>query len=291
MRVLVADVISNGRDQNCAEILRGIRQRGVRTGGDALHTLGAIFRDINRRLAASHIFALRGATARAHHAQAGKSPGRLVVTQFVAELGIKFLHRLERRTFLFFGHGAAGAAAGVAAGGAWHFDIGRSVRGEHRVAHARGVGVFNFAVLDFHHALEAAEHHFHIRLHDSLAEAAKFFLVLIVHDLVVLLLAEVVILEKTGDAEKRAEEGVALHTQLEIRAAGGIAGDIETGQNEHANVVLFNKGAMMGGDALPRGLGRFTRFPNKAAAFVDTLKRIAVREGFGIATEHHIHVI
>ena len=47
----------------------------------------------------------------------------------------------------------------------------------------------------------------------------------------------------------------------------------------------------MGGDALPRGLGRFTRFPNKAAAFVDTLKRIAVREGFGIATEHHIHVV
>ena len=76
------------------------------------------------------------------------------------------------------------------------------------------------------------------------------------HDVVVLLLADLVILEEGGHLEKRAEKRVALHAQLQILAAGGVAGDIETGQDKNPDVVVLDELPVLGRDALPRFLRR-----------------------------------
>ena len=51
----VADVVDGGRLEHGADLLRSVRQGGVGAGGDALHALGAILRDIHGRLAPGHI--------------------------------------------------------------------------------------------------------------------------------------------------------------------------------------------------------------------------------------------
>ena len=91
---LVADIIANRSDENGADILCGVRQGGIRAGGDALHALGAVFGDVNRRLAAGDVFTLCRPDARSHQAHAGQRASRLVVTQVVAKLGVELGHGL-----------------------------------------------------------------------------------------------------------------------------------------------------------------------------------------------------
>src|SRR5258705_5855737 len=52
---------------------------------------------------------------------------------------------------------------------------------ERRVAHARTVGIVEVAVFDLLDAGEPLLHDLHIRGHDGFAEAAKFFLVLLLN--------------------------------------------------------------------------------------------------------------
>ena len=225
----VGDVVADGGDEDGADILRGVGQGGVRAGGDALHALGAVFRDVNWGFTAGDVLALRRATGGAHHAKAGECAGWLVIAKLITELGVKLRHGLERRARLALRHGAAWAATAFAAGGGRHLDGGGVYRGQQRVAHAGGVLGLKFADVDLLHAFEAADHDFHVRLHHCLTKAAEFLLVLLVDDFVILLLANVVILEEGGHLEKRAEERVALHAQLEVLTAGRIAGDVKTG--------------------------------------------------------------
>ena len=261
--LFVADVVSDSGDEDGADVLRGVGQGGVRAGGDALHALGAILGNINRRLAAGDVFALRRADTRTHQAHAGQRAGRLVVAQVIAELGVELGHGLERRALLSLRHGAAWAAGAFAAGGGCHFDSAGVVRREQRVAHGRRVGVLDPADVDFLHALEAAEHHLHVRLDNGIAEAAKLLLVLLVHDVVVLLLVDFVILEERGHLEKRAEERVALHAKLQILPVGGLTCDIKAGQDENPDVVLLDELPVLGRDALPCLLGGVARFPDE----------------------------
>ena len=289
--LLVGDVVADGGDEDGAEVLRGVGQGGVGAGGDALHALGAVLGNVNRRLAAGDVFALRRADARAHQAHAGQRAGRLMVAKVIAVLGVKLGHGLERRALLSLRHGAAWAAGAFAAGGGNHLNPASVIRREQRVAHGRCVGVLDLADIDFLHALEAADHHFHVRLDNSLAEAAELFLVLLVHDVVVLLLADVMILEEGGHLEECAEERVALHAQLQILSAGGVAGDIETGQDKNPDVVVPDELPVLGRDAFPCLLGRVARFPYEATALVDALERVRVRERLGVAAQHHVHVV
>ena len=52
----VGDVIRDCRREERAEILRGVGQGGVRADGDALHALGAVFRNVERGFAAGDVF-------------------------------------------------------------------------------------------------------------------------------------------------------------------------------------------------------------------------------------------
>ena len=214
-----------------------------------------------------------------------------MVAKVIAVLGVKLGHGLERRALLSLRHGAAWAAGAFAAGGGNHLNPTGVIRREQRVAHGRCVGILDLADIDFLHALEAADHHFHVRLDNSLAEAAELFLVLLVHDVVVLLLADFVILEEGGHLEECAEERVALHAQLQILSAGGVAGDIETGQDKNPDVVVPDELPVLGRDAFPCLLGRVARFPYEAAALVDALEGVRVRERLGVAAQHHVHVV
>ena len=135
-RFLVANVIANGRHQYGANILRGVGQSSVGTGRDALHTLRAVFSDVHGRLAPGHIFTLRSASGSAHHCQAGKGTGRLMVAEVIAELGIKFLHGLEGRPRLALRHGARWATAGAATSRSGNLYLAGSLGRQQRVTHA-----------------------------------------------------------------------------------------------------------------------------------------------------------
>ena len=235
---------------------------------------------------------MRRAAARTHHAQTRQRAGGLVVAEFITKFAVKHLQRLERvPLLLLLGHRAAWATAAFAAGGVGHLEVGGVVRREQRVAHARGVGVIDFAVLDFRHALEATEHHLHIRLHDLRAKAAELLLVRLVHDVVIFFLGNIVVLQKTRHLEKAAEERVTLHAQMKVRAVGGALGDVKPRQNKHANVVLLHELPMLGRDALPRLLGRFVAFPDKTRTLVQSLERVAVRERLRVAAQHDVDVV
>ena len=265
---LIIHVIANGRNQNCADILRGIRQRRVRAGGDALHALGAVFRNVNRRLTTGDVLALRRATGRAHDAEAGQRARRLVIAKVIAEFTVKFLKRLERMPFLTFGHRTTGATAGGAAGSLRHLNAVGVIGRQHRVAHAGSIRGIDLAVVDLRDAVETAEHHLHVGLHNLLAKAAELFLVRLAHDVVIILLRNLVVLEEAGHLEKAAEERVALHPQLQVRPAGGLARHVKARENVHLDVVLLHKLPMLGGNALPRGLGGLVTFPYKTRTFL-----------------------
>ena len=98
-------------------------------------------------------------------------------------------------------------------------------------------------------------------------------------------------LQKRRDTEESAKKRVALPPELEIGALGRVAGDLEARQDVNSNIVLFDELAMLGGDALPRGFGRVARFPNQAAAFLQSFKRIGVRESLGVAAKNYIYMV
>ena len=81
-------------------------------------------------------------------------------------------------------------------------------------------------------------HDFHVRLHDGFAELAELLHVLLVDDFAVLLLRDAELLQQAADRKECAEEGVALHAQLQIAAVGRLAGDFEAGQREDANLLV-----------------------------------------------------
>ena len=194
LRILIPHIVANGRHQHGADVLCCVGQRGVRAGGNAFHALGTVLGDVNRRLAASDIFALRRATGRPHYPQACQRASRLVVAKVITKFIVKHPKRLERVALLLLGHRAAWAAATSAASSIGHLNLSSVVWRQQRIAHTRGVGVLNFTILNFCHALEAADHYLHVRLHDLIAKAAKLFLIRLVHDVVVFLLGYIVVL-------------------------------------------------------------------------------------------------
>ena len=85
--------------------------------------------------------------------------------------------------------------------------------------------------------------------------------------------------------EECAEEGVALHAELEIGAVGGLAGDVKAGQGEDANLVVDDLLARPDGQVLPGALALGVRLPDERAAGLNAVERVGVGEGLGIAAE------
>src|SRR4030095_6102675 len=117
-----------------------------------------------------------------------------------------------------------------------------SVRAKHRqdrlTAQAGTVRRIERADIDFANALETLSHDFHVRGHDPLAQAAEFFDVLLVDHLTELVPADLEFIQQRRDREKRAEERIALHTQLQVGAIGGIARNLETWKREDADLLF-----------------------------------------------------
>ena len=106
-----------------------------------------------------------------------------------------------------------------------------------------------------------------------------------------LLLGDAERLEKRGNAEEAPEEGIPLHAQLQLRLAGGLAGDVEAGQDENADFVVADPLPVLRRHPLPGHRRGFVRLPDEAAALLQAFQRIGVREGLGIAAEHHVDMI
>ena len=105
-------------------------------------------------------------------------------------------------------------------------------------------------------------------------------------DFAVLLLGDAELLEQAADGEEGAEEGVALHAELQVAAVGGFFGDGEARQGEDANVFIDDLLARPEGQTLPGLLAFFVGLPHEAAAFGHAVERVGVGEGLGIATEN-----
>ncbi len=135
--------------------------------------------------------------------------------------------------------------------------------------------------------LEALHHDFHVGGDDGIAELAEFFDVLLVDDVAVLLLGDAELLEQIADGEEAAEEGVALHAELQVAAVGGLFGDGEAGEGEDANVFIDDLLARPEGQTLPGLFAFLVGLPKEAAAFGHAVERVGVGEGLGVATENN----
>ena len=138
--------------------------------------------------------------------------------------------------------------------------------------------------------LEALHHDFHVGFDDGFAELAEFLDVLLADDVAILLLGDAELLEQVADGEEGAEEGVALHAQLQIAAVGGFFGDGKAGQREDANVFVDDLLARPEGQLLPGLLAFLIGLPDQAAAFGHAVERVGVGEGLGVAAKNHGHV-
>ena len=152
------------------------------------------------------------------------------------------------------------------------------------------IGSRKRANLDLLHALEALQHHFHVRLHNRFAQLAKLLHILLVHNIAELLLGNAKLLEHGAHREERAQKRIALHAQLQVGAVRRLARNVKAGQREHANILVDNLLARPQRQVLPRALAVRVRLPHQAAAFLNSVQRIGVRKRLGIAAEHHGHV-
>ena len=84
------------------------------------------------------------------------------------------------------------------------------------------------------------------------------------NDFAVLLLGDAELLRAGADGEECAEEGVALHAELEVGAVGGLARDLEAGQREDANVLVDDLLAGPDGQVLPGALAFRVGLPDQA---------------------------
>ena len=187
---------------------------------------------------------------------------RLVVAEAGAELGVEGVDGGDRRTRSLVQREAVWSGSRR-----WCSSppptVAISRIGQQRLAAQRGVvGRGELADLDFLDALEALSHDFHVGLDDGFAELAELLHVLLADDVAVLLLRDAELLRAGADREEGAEEGVALHAELQVGAVGGLAGDFEAGQREDANVLLDDLLARPEGQVLPRALAFRVRLPD-----------------------------
>ena len=273
----VLDVVDHRGTEEGGEVLGAVGKRRVRADGDALHALGAVLGDVHRGLAAGHVLGRGVAAGRRHHPHRGQGRGGLVVAQAGAELLVEGLHPDEGQPLGLAGRGRHGATAAAAA------DHGQ----QGRAAQARPVGGAELAHPDLAHLLEALEHDLHVGVDHRLPQPAELLLVLPVDDLAVVLLVDAELGEHRRDREEGAQEGVALHAQLEVGAVGGLAGDPEAAQGEDADLLVEDLLAGPGGQPLPGLVALFLGLPDEGAALGHAVERVRVGEGLGVAAEDH----
>ena len=277
-------------ESSVLKVLRAVGQRGVGADGNALHALGAVFGDVERGLAAGDVLGSGVAGACGNDAQGAKRSGGLIVAQAGAELGVECVDAGDGRARRLAGGHFVRAAAAVGAGGA-HFDGDCFENGKQRfAAKRRVVSGGERADGDLADALPALLHDFHVGLDNGFALLAELFHVLLVDNFKVLLTRDAEFIEQAGDGEECAEEGVALHAELEVGAIGGLAGDVKAGERVDADVFFDDLLARPDGEILPGALAFLVGLPNERAAGLHAVERVGVGEGLGVATEDGGHM-
>ena len=77
---------------------------------------------------------------------------------------------------------------------------------------------------------------------------------------------------------------------LTVAAVRCLAGDVEAGQREHADLLLDDLAARPDGQALPRLFAGLVRLPHEAPAFGHPIEGVGVGEGLRVAAEDDIDV-
>ena len=145
-------------------------------------------------------------------------------------------------------------------------------RPHRRIAHARTIRIVELAVFDFLHAREALLHHEHVRSDDRFAEAAELFFILLLDRREERLVGDAVDLQERRNAEKCAEERIALHAQLQIAAVGRFARDVEPGQDVNADIVLANELAVLRRECAARPSPAFRSIPRPGSRLCSSLR-------------------
>ena len=115
---------------------------------------------------------------------------------------------------------------------------------------------------------KAGLHHRHVRFDNCITEAAEFVLVLVENDFQELIIGDIVVLQEGGDPESGAEEGIPLHTVLEIFPVGRLLGDIKAVEDIDLYVLVYDLLSQVLGDALPYPcIVGLRRLPDEGAAF------------------------
>src|SRR6266567_3906344 len=152
------------------------------------------------------------------------------------------------------------------------------------------VGSLQFTHANLADTLEALRHDFHVRIHNGLAEPAKFLHVLLADNLAELLRRDAKIRKQGRDRKERAEKSVALHAKLQVGAISRFAGYLEAGQSEHADILPDDLLASPQREALPSLLTFLLGLPHQATALGHSIQRVGMRECLRIAAEHDVDV-
>ncbi len=275
----VADVALDRGREHRAEVLRGVGQRRIRAGRDAVHALRAVLGDEDGGLPPGHELGGRGAGPRGQHAGCRVDRGGLVIAEAGPELAVEALAPEHGRTLL-------GRRRGHVHAGERTVTPGHARLGSHR----RPVRRVHGAVLDLAHAPEPLEHHLHVRRHDRRAEAAELLPVLLLDLLHEVVVPDPELLQEAGHLEERPEEGVALHAQLQVGPVGRATGDGKAGQDVDPNPAVQDRLSVLRRDPRP-GLGRrLVGLPDERAPLFQAVDRIGVRERLRVAAQHHADV-
>ena len=124
--------------------------------------------------------------------------------------------------------------------------------------HAGGIRIFNFTVDDFLRQVETLGHDLHVGLNDRFTKATKLFLILLLNHIAELFFTDVIILQEGRNTEESTQEGVPLHSQLQVLSGGRLFGNVKTWKNENSDVVVLDVLSMSLGNPLPSRLGRIT---------------------------------
>ena len=238
----------------------GVGERGVRTGRDTGHTLGAVLLNKDRGFPASAILGSGHAAGRRHDSHRGIRGGRLVIAQPGTELIIEGLGLEQRRTLcLLRGRLATFLSAATRAAGLRGREQGFS-------SHAREVICSNLTIGHRLDPVPAIDHDLHVRLDDIVTEAPEFLDILSANNLLKEVAVNIVILEKGRDPEEASEKRVTLHPQLELRTVSRLLGNIKTRQDKDLQLPVDNLLAILRRYSQPGLLRRLVRFPDKGSA-------------------------
>ena len=162
----------------------------------------------------------------------------------------------------------------------------------HYRAHEAGcIRCVHAAAFHLADVVEARPHDSHVRFDYRLTKPTKLLVILVQDRVLKIFFCDLVIFQERRDAEERAQEGVTLHTGLQVRSRGGLLGDLESVKDINLYVHIMHLLTIFPRYSLPGLVWLFIGFPYECTTFFQTVKRIGMQKNLRIATQHHIHMV